>query len=99
MDFPSHKIRLYHSGGNYSFNLTVNGGVVSSANNSALMLHGETNSYTLNLNGGFIMSNGYTSSGTERLPVAKMTGTEVLTYNITNGQLIQNGVDVTAQYK
>ena len=92
-------IRLYHSGGNYSFNLTVNGGVVSSANNSALMLHGETNSYTLNLNGGFIMSNGYTSSGTERLPVAKMTGTEVLTYNITNGQLIQNGVDVTAQYK
>ena len=91
-------IRLY-GGNNETFTINMNGGVIRALNNSALMLHEVKANYVLNLAGGVIASNGYAANGAERAPIAKMVGTETITCNITGGQLLQNGQDVTSSHK
>ena len=85
--------------------VTINGGIVRSVDNNAIWMQ-DPDSKTktaglgcLKITGGSVESNGY-YNGDDRIPVS-MTGDDTtgLTKEITGGQLLQNGKDVTNDYK
>ena len=83
-----------------SVNITINGGHVYSPNNNAIWLQQPSeklNNGSLTIAGGIIESAGYID-GADRKPFT-LGNSANISATITNGQLIQNGVDVTAQYK
>ncbi len=84
--------------------ITVNGGIVRSTNNNAIWMQSpsdKVNLGVLKITGGSIESNGYVG-GEDRIPITFASSgcdTSGLTKEITGGQLLQNGKDVTANYK
>ena len=84
--------------------VTINGGIVRSTNNNAIWMQSPSNKVNLGvlkIAGGIIESNGYVG-GEDRIPVTfASSGNDIsgISMEITGGQLIQNGNDVTKNYK
>lgn len=80
-----------------TFNLVIDGGVVMSENRSPLMVHdGSAASdgiYNITINGGNVGSKG------DSKLIKRFQADEKVALTVTNGQVFQNGTDVTNEYK